>query len=65
MILNAICFKEVKGCNDQSVERGGPTVESEVNGDSMRRNERCPFLVGTLGLSCRYKRILLCLGCMM
>jgi hypothetical protein len=32
------------------------TVETEVNGDSKRTNERGPSLVGSLGLSCRYKR---------
>jgi hypothetical protein len=30
------------------------TVETEVNGDSNRTNERGPFLVGSLGLPCRY-----------
>ncbi len=39
------------------------TVETEVNGDSKRTNERGPLLVGSLGLSCRYKRYLFCLGC--
>ncbi len=33
----------------------GKTVE---NGDSNSTNERGPFLVGSLGLSCRYKRFL-------
>jgi hypothetical protein len=32
------------------------TVKTEANGDSKRTNERGPFLVGSLGLSCRYKR---------
>ncbi len=32
------------------------TVKTEVNGDSKRTNARGPFLVGSLGLSCRYKR---------
>ncbi len=32
------------------------TVETEVNGDSKRTNERGPSFVGSLGLSCRYKR---------
>ncbi len=32
-----------------------PTVETEVNGDSKRTNDRGPSLVGSLGLSCRYK----------
>ncbi len=27
-------------------------VETEVNGDSKKTNERSPFLVGSLGLSC-------------
>jgi hypothetical protein len=39
------------------------TFESEVNGDSKRTNERGSFLVGSLGLSCQYKRFLSCLGC--
>ncbi len=39
------------------------TVEAEVNGDSKRTNKRGSFLVGSLGLSCRYKRFLFCLGC--
>jgi hypothetical protein len=28
-----------------------------------RANERGPSLVGSLGLSCQYKRFLFCLGC--
>ncbi len=49
----------------ERLERGGPmlTLETEVNGDSKKTNERGPFLVGSLGLSCRYKRFLICLGC--
>jgi hypothetical protein len=39
------------------------TVETEVNGDSKRTNERGPSLVGSLGLSWQYKRFLFCLGC--
>ncbi len=39
------------------------TVETEVNGDSKRTNEKGPFLVNSLGLSCRYKRFLFCLDC--
>ena len=39
------------------------TIETEVNGDSMSTNDRGPSLVGALGLSCRYKRFLFCLGC--
>jgi hypothetical protein len=34
------------------------TVESEMNGDS-NTNERGPSLLGSLGLSCRYKRLIL------
>jgi hypothetical protein len=34
------------------------TIETEVNGDSKRTNERGPFLVGSLGLLCQYKRFL-------
>ena len=49
----------------ERLERGSPllTIETEVNGDSKRTNERGPFLVGSLGLSCRYKRFLFCLVC--
>ncbi len=32
------------------------TAVSQVNGDSKSSNERDPFLVGSLGFSCRYKR---------
>ncbi len=38
-------------------------VETEVNGDTKSTNESGPFLVGSLGLSCRYKRFLFYLGC--
>ncbi len=34
-----------------------PTVETEVNGDSKSTNERGPSLVGSLGSSCRCKRL--------
>jgi hypothetical protein len=34
-----------------------------VNGDSKSTNERGTSSVGSLGLSCRYKRFLFCLGC--
>jgi hypothetical protein len=39
------------------------TVETEVNGNSKRTNERGPSLVGLLGLSCRYRRFVFSLGC--
>jgi hypothetical protein len=39
------------------------TVETKVNGDSKSTNERGSSLVGSLGLSRRYKRFLFCLGC--
>ncbi len=39
------------------------TVEAEMNGDLKSTNERGPSLVGSLGLCCRYKRFLSCLGC--
>ncbi len=40
------------------------TVETEVNGgDAKSTNERCSPLVSSLGLSCRYKSFLICLGC--
>ncbi len=48
----------------ERLERGPLlTVETEVNGDSKTTNERGPSLVGSLGLSCRYKRFSFCLGC--
>ncbi len=37
------------------------TVETEVNWDSKRTNERVPFLISSFDL-CRYKRFLCCLG---
>ncbi len=36
---------------------------AEVNGDFKGTNERGSSLVGSLGSSCRYKRLLSCLGC--
>jgi hypothetical protein len=39
------------------------TVGTEVHRDLEGTNERGPSLVGLLGLSCRYKRVLFCLGC--
>jgi hypothetical protein len=50
--------------HDQAKE-GWPllTVETEVNGDSKKTNERGPFLVGLLGLSNRNNEFLFCLGC--
>jgi hypothetical protein len=49
----------------ERLERGWPLliVETEVNGDSKSTNERGSSLVGLLGLPCRYKRFLPCLGC--
>ncbi len=38
------------------------SVETEGNGDSRSTNDRGPSLVGSLGLSCSYKRLLFCLG---
>jgi hypothetical protein len=40
-------------------------VETEVDGiaDSRRTYERGPFLIGSLGLSCRYRIFLFWLGC--
>ncbi len=39
------------------------TVETEENGDSKSTNDRGPSLVGSLGLSCPYRRFLCYLGC--
>ncbi len=38
-------------------------LKQRLNGDSKSTNERSPSLVGSLGLSCRYKGPLFCLGC--
>ncbi len=38
------------------------TVQSEANGDSWSTNEKGPSLVGSLGLLCRYKKFMSCLG---
>jgi hypothetical protein len=38
------------------------TVETEVNVDSKNANGGGPFMVGSLDLSCRYKRFLFCLS---
>ncbi len=38
-------------------------VEAEMNGDSKSTNERGLSLVASLGLLCRYKRVLFCLDC--
>jgi hypothetical protein len=37
------------------------SVETKVNGDSKSTNERGPSLVGSMGSSCTYKRLLSCL----
>ncbi len=39
------------------------TVETEVNGESKSTNERGPSWAGSSAFSCRYKRLLSCLGC--
>ncbi len=46
-------------------EKGGPllTVETEVNWGSKSTNERDGSLVGSLGLSCKYKIFFFCFGC--
>jgi hypothetical protein len=42
----------------RETERGGPCrpIATEVNRDSGSTNERDPSLIGSLGLTCRYKR---------
>ncbi len=53
-------------CNTQRDQRrvaSAADCETEVKGDSKRTNEGVPSLVGSLGLSCQYKRFLFCLGC--
>ncbi len=50
-------------CVQRDYCREGRPLLTEVNRDSKRTNDRGPFLIGSLGLSCRYKRFLFCLGC--
>ncbi len=38
------------------------SVETDVKGDSKSTNERGRAMVGLLGMSCRYKKCLFCLG---
>ncbi len=47
----------VADCNILEVEASGTvrTVKTEANGGSKSTNERGPFLLGLLCLSCRYK----------
>jgi hypothetical protein len=59
-----LSWGNVGGGIDRDTREGWPllTVDTEVNGDIKRTNERGPFLVGSLGLSCQYKRFSFCLG---
>jgi len=57
--------------NTRMTGRGRETREgwplqtvNEVNADSWSANKRDPSLVGSLGLSCRFKRFLFCLCCL-
>jgi hypothetical protein len=54
-----------KGIWPRETREGWPllTVETEVDENSKGTNERGTFMVGSLGLSCRYKKFLLRLGC--
>jgi len=63
--LPSPCYKYCTVVTPRETREGWPllTCETEVNGDSKRANEMDPSLVGLLGLSCRYKRFLFCLGC--
>jgi hypothetical protein len=58
-------FRLKRAVETRETREGWPllTVQTELNGDSKRTYKRGPFLVGSLGLSCRCKRFLLCLGC--
>jgi hypothetical protein len=50
---------------DRETREGWPLlapVETELNGYSKRTNERGSFLVCSLGIPCRYKISLLCIG---
>jgi hypothetical protein len=54
--------------SDTHIQRLGAPAEcrpsaTEVTRDSENTNERNPSLIGSLGLTCRYKRLLVCLGC--
>ncbi len=63
--LNEISRKQIGlRVRPKETREGWPllTVETEVNGDSWSIYERGPSLVGSLGLSFRYKRFLFCLG---
>jgi hypothetical protein len=51
--------KMTSGLYPERPQRGGPC--GGVNGDSKSTNKRGPSLVGSLGSSCRYKRLLSCL----
>jgi hypothetical protein len=55
---------ELRVCGRETRE-GWPllAVETEVNGNSKRTNDRGPSLVGSLDSSCRYNRFLSSLGC--
>jgi hypothetical protein len=47
----------------ERLERGGRCRLLKLLGDSKSKNEMSPSLVCLLGLSCRYKSFLSCLGC--
>jgi hypothetical protein len=63
-----IQLEMIKNCNiviPRETRDGWPllTVETYVIWDSMSTNETGPSMVGSSGLSCRYKIFLFCLGC--
>jgi hypothetical protein len=56
------CFSMVR---PRETREGWPllTIETEKNGDSQSTNQRGSSLVGSLSLSCRYRRFFLFLDC--
>jgi hypothetical protein len=57
-------FCTLRGLETDKLERVALlTVETEMKGDLKSSIEWDLSLVGSLGLSCRYKRFLFCLGC--
>ncbi len=63
LCLSSLC---VAGCpKKERLERGSPCWLLKLRWTGLKgTTKRCPFLVGSLGLSCQHKRFfLLCLGC--
>ncbi len=61
---STVCtYQEHVWCRETREGQPLLTVKTEVNWNSKSTNEGGPALVGLLGLCCRYKRFLFCLGC--